>query len=249
MDSVVDAFSGGANVAYHFKRKGMKVIANDLLRFPYHLARAVIENSHEKLTEEDVEGILAPNPPACRAADTMPGYGRKLGRGAGRDAGTFIVDHFYGYYTKPVLHWLDQVWANIQKLPGYKKDLALAALGNTVKAKSAFGQFSRSKMNRKADLEAVASLEQSQLSNPPLSKFIESFKRSVRQLNNLVFDNGKECKAFNLDAAEAVRRYGADVLYLDPPYVTDEITDFRRTSAALTLMLHKPAGESGVKPL
>ncbi len=185
---------------YHFKRKGFKVIANDLLRFPYHLARAVVENSHEKLTEEDVEAILAPNP----------------------DAGTFIVDHFHGYYyTKPVLRWLDQVWANIQKLPGYKKDLALAALGNTVKAKSAFGQFSRSKMHRKAGLEAEASLEQSQLSNPPLSKFIESFRRSVRQLNSLVFDNGQECKAFNLDATEAVRRYGADVLYLDPPYVTE----------------------------
>ena len=199
-ESFLDAFSGGANVAYHFKRKGMKVIANDLLRFPYHLARAVIENSSEKLTDEDVEKLLAPNP----------------------DAGTFIVDQFYGYYyTKPVLRWLDQVWANIQKLHGYKKDLALAALGSTVKAKSAFGQFSRSKMHRKAGLESEASLEQSQLSNPPLSKFIESFKRSVRQLNNLVFDNGKECKAFNLDATEAVRRYGADVLYLDPPYVTE----------------------------
>jgi len=121
-----------------------------------------------------------------------------------RDAGTFIVDHFYGYYyTKPVLRWLDQVWANIQKLHGYKKDLALAALGTTVKAKSAFGQFSRSKMHRRADLDTDASLEQSQLSNPPLSKFIESFRRSVGQLNRLVFDNGKECKAFNLDAAEA----------------------------------------------
>jgi len=137
VESVVDAFSGSGVVAYHFKRKGFKVIPNDLLRFPYHLARAVVENSHEKLTEEDVEGILAPNP----------------------DAGTFIVDHFHVYYyTKPVLRWLDQVWANIQKLPGYKKDLALAALGNTVKAKSAFGQFSRSKMHRKAGLEVEANI-------------------------------------------------------------------------------------------
>jgi adenine-specific DNA-methyltransferase len=199
-ESILDAFSGGANVAYHFKRKGLKVIANDLLRYPHHLARAVVENSSETLSDEDVDRILAPN----------------------ADAGTFIVDHFYGYYyTKPVLRWLDQVWANIQKLHGYKKDLALAALGTTVKAKSAFGQFSRSKMHRRADLDTDASLEQSQLSNPPLSKFIESFRRSVGQLNRLVFDNGKECKAFNLDAAEAVRRFGADVLYLDPPYVTE----------------------------
>ncbi|MCK7511746.1 MAG: DNA adenine methylase [Desulfobacterales bacterium] len=129
-ESILDAFSGGANVAYHFKRKGLKVIANDLLRYPHHLARAVVENSSETLSDEDVDRILAPN----------------------TDAGTFIVDHFYGYYyTKPVLRWLDQVWANIQKLHGYKKDLALAALGTAVEAKSAFGQFSRSKMHRKAE--------------------------------------------------------------------------------------------------
>lgn len=199
-ESFLDAFSGGANVAYHFKRKGLAVIANDLLRFPYHLARAVVENAKERLNDEDVEMLLAPN----------------------ADAGTFIVDHFHGYYyTKPVLEWLDRVWANIQRLPGYKKDLALAALGATVKSKSAFGQFSRSKRHRRAELESAASLEQSQLSNPPLSKFVESFRRTVRQLNRLVFDNGKPCQAVNLDAADAVKRFGADVLYLDPPYVTE----------------------------
>ncbi|MGB9619494.1 MAG: nucleotidyl transferase AbiEii/AbiGii toxin family protein, partial [Armatimonadota bacterium] len=60
--TVLDAFSGGANVAYHLKRKGIKVIANDLLLFPYHVARAVVENSHETLSDEDIERILAPNP-------------------------------------------------------------------------------------------------------------------------------------------------------------------------------------------
>ena len=167
-ESFLDAFSGGANVAYHFKRKGLKVIANDLLRFPYHLARAVIENSTETLSDEEVEMLLAPNP----------------------DAGTFIVDHFHGYYyTKPVLEWLDQVWSNIQRLPGYKKDLALASLGSTVKAKSAFGEFTRSKQTRKADLGSDASLRESQISNTPLSRFVETFRRTVGQLNRLVFDN------------------------------------------------------------
>lgn len=203
--SVLDAFSGGANVAYHLKRKGLKVYANDLLRFPYHLARAVIENSAEKLTDEEIDRILAPNP----------------------DAGSFIEQTFHGYYyTKPVLRWLDQVWANIQRLPGYKKDIALAALGTTVKAKSAFGHFTRSKMQRKGgELDASASLEQSQLSNPPVGKFIDSFRRSAKQLNALVFDNGQECKAFNLEASEAVKQLGADLLYLDPPYVTDFATN------------------------
>lgn len=201
--TVVDAFSGGANVAYHFKRKGLKVIANDLLLFPYHVARAVVENSHETLSDEDIERILAPN----------------------ANAGSFIVDNFSGYYyTKKVLSWLDQVWSNIQKLSGYKKDLALAALGNTVKAKSLYGQFHRSKINLKsdADMETEAGgFKESQLTSIPISSMVESFKRYANQLNRLVFDSGQECKVFYGDAVEAVRKYGADVLYLDPPYITE----------------------------
>ncbi|MDH7601923.1 MAG: DNA adenine methylase [Armatimonadota bacterium] len=200
--TLLDAFSGGANVAYHFKRKGMKVITNDLLLYPYHIARAVVENSHETLSDDDIEAILAPN----------------------THAGTFIVDNFHGYYyTKKVLAWLDQVWANIQKLPGYKKDLALAALGNTVKAKSLYGQFHRSKLNLKADadVETEAGVKENQLVNLPVSSMVESFKRYASQLNKLVFDNGRECRAFHGDAVEAVRKFGADVLYLDPPYITE----------------------------
>ena len=199
--TLLDAFSGGANVAYHFKRKGMKIIANDLLLYPYHIARAVVENSHDVLTDDDIEKILAPN----------------------ANAGSFIVDNFHGYYyTKKVLAWLDQVWANIQKLPGYKKDLALAALGNTVKAKSLYGQFHRSKLNLKADadIEIEAGVKENQLVNLPVSSMVESFKRYANQLNKLVFDNGQECKVFCGDAVEAVRKLGADVLYLDPPYIT-----------------------------
>jgi len=203
--SVLDAFSGGANVAYHLKRQGLQVFANDLLRYPYHLIRAVVENSAETLSDEDIDRILAPN----------------------ADAGDFIVRTFHGfYYSKPVLAWLDQVWANIQKLPGYKKDLALAALGTTVKAKSAFGQFNRSKKNAKADVDsggmmADAGLSNSQLTNVPVSEFVATFRATAKRLNGLVFDNGTACKAFNLDAVDAVRKLGADVLYLDPPYVTE----------------------------
>jgi len=208
--SLLDAFSGGANVAYHFKRQGLQVFANDLLRYPYHLVRAVVENSHDTLSDEDVERILAPN----------------------ADAGDFIVRTFHGYYySKPVLAWLDQVWANIQKLPGYKKDLALATLGTVVKAKSAFGQFNRSKKNAKAELGhdaldadelvADAGLSNSQLTNVPVSEFVATFRATAKRLNGLVFDNGASCKAFNLDAVDAVRKLGADVLYLDPPYITE----------------------------
>jgi len=199
--SLVDAFAGGCNVAYYYKRKGLKVYANDLLSFPYHLARAVIENSKETLSADEVEGLFEPNP----------------------QAGTFCVDHFHGYYfTKPILAWLDNTWANIQKLGGYKKDIALAALGNTCKAKARFGQFSRSKKGMRGKLsDEHERAKHTQLGNMPLSEFTGTFRRYVRQINGLVFDNGQECRAFNADAREVIPKVKADVLYCDPPYVTE----------------------------
>ena len=199
--SLFDAFAGGCNVAYYYKRKGLKVYANDLLSFPYHLARAVIENSKETLSADEVEALFEPNP----------------------QAGTFCVDHFHGYYfTKPILAWLDNAWANIQKLKGYKKDIALAALGNTCKAKARFGQFSRSKKGMRGRLsDDHERAKHTQIGNMPLSEFTETFRRYVRQINGLVFDSGQECRAFNADAREVIPKVKADVLYCDPPYVTE----------------------------
>ena len=56
--SFFDAFSGGANVAYFYKRKGLQVFANDLLKYPYHIARAIIENNTTTLSDEDVEKLF-----------------------------------------------------------------------------------------------------------------------------------------------------------------------------------------------
>ena len=173
--TVVDAFSGGANVAYHFKR-GPRLSPRPAA-LSYHVARAVVENSHETLSDEDIDKILAPN----------------------ANPGSFIVDNFDGYYySKTVLSWLDQVWANIQKLSGYKKDLALAALGNTVKAKSLYGQFHRSQINLKAELQTEADMEteaggfkESQLTDIPIPNMEASFRRYASQLNKLVFDSGQ----------------------------------------------------------
>jgi len=42
--SVLDAFRGSSIVAYMFKKQGLRVVANDRLRFSWHVARAIIEN-------------------------------------------------------------------------------------------------------------------------------------------------------------------------------------------------------------
>jgi len=199
--SLFDAFSGGANVAYFYKRKGLRVTTNDIMSYPYHIARAVIENNNETLSDEEFAALLEKNP----------------------DAGTFITDTFYGYYyTKPILQLLDNVWANAQKLKGYKKDIALAALGHTCKAKAVFGMFNRSKMNRTRKINDLdEGYHSSSIGNIPLSEFVSSFKKYVRQINGLIYDNGQENKAHNGDILKILPEVKADVIYCDPPYITE----------------------------
>jgi len=196
--SVLDAFSGGANVGYFYKRKGLRVVSNDKLAYPHAIARALIENSKETLTDDEIEGIFA----------------------ADSSAGDFCEKHFLGYYfTKQILHFLDVAWANIQKLQGYKKDLALAALGWTVVGKAKFGQFSRSKKGLTKPVSNPEGRETS-LTNIPLDDFQHLFKLHLARINKLVFDNAQENKATRIDAVEAVRGTNCDLVYADPPYIT-----------------------------
>ena len=203
VESVLDLFSGGANVAYYYKKKGLKVIANDLLKYPYHIARAVVENSSVTLSDDDIEMLLAEN----------------------KNAGDFIVKNFHGYYyTKQILEFLDNTYANIQSLSGYKKDIALFTLGATCKAKTSFGEFHRSKKALTKPLREYKALEKhkgSQLGNIPLSDFKKSFVKYIKHANSLVFDNGKECKAYNREALSLLSEVKADVVYADPPYITE----------------------------
>ena len=74
--SVIDAFSGSGVVAYMYKTKGLKVIANDRLRYSYHAARAIVENSGVRISEDELATLLAKNP----------------------KAGTFVQDNFKGLF-------------------------------------------------------------------------------------------------------------------------------------------------------
>jgi len=199
-----DAFCGGANVAYYFKQKGFKVITNDSLDFPTHIAKAVIENSSVKLSDEDVESLLKEN----------------------TSAGDFTAKTFHGYYyTKPILEWLDNTYANIQSLKGYKKDLALSCLGATVKAKALFGEFNRSKKGLKTSITENKNKDdrfgRSSLGNLSVKQFEHTFKWYVKKFNAMVFDNGQENKVYQEDTWDLVPKVKADLVYLDPPYITE----------------------------
>ena len=105
--TVLDAFSGSAVVAYMYKTKGLQVIANDRLRYCHHAAKAIIENNSVRLSEDEIEALLADN----------------------AKAGSFVQDNFKGiFFAKGVHALIDTIRANCDKLSGFKKDIALFGL-------------------------------------------------------------------------------------------------------------------------
>lgn len=106
--SVFDAFAGSGVVAHYFKSRGMRVVANDLLRFNYLASAAMIENDSSRLTDQQIRQVSTPNP----------------------QAGTFIRDNFSGlYFTDDENAWLDNAIANIRELEDPQlRAVALTAL-------------------------------------------------------------------------------------------------------------------------
>ena len=93
--SVLDAFSGSAVVAYMYKTKGFRVVANDRLRYAWHTARAIIENKSVTLSDGEIEALVADNP----------------------KAGDFVQRTFKGIYFSEGLHKvIDAIRANIDAL-------------------------------------------------------------------------------------------------------------------------------------
>ena len=106
-DTVLDAFSGSACVAYEFKRHGYQVHSNDFLRFAFRVAHATIENNGTQLDEDDLHLLLRHN----------------------KRAPTFIQETFADlYFEREEDAFLDNLWANIQQLKNsLKRSLALAS--------------------------------------------------------------------------------------------------------------------------
>jgi DNA adenine methylase len=106
--TVLDAFSGSGCVSYMFKGQGKAVIANDFLKYSYHMVNALVANADERLSEDDVAMLLEPN----------------------AHRGNFIQETFQNiYFSEEDNLFLENTVANIQHLTSsYKRSLAISAL-------------------------------------------------------------------------------------------------------------------------
>ena len=203
--TVFDAFSGGGSVSYEAKKKGYKVISNDVLKINYILAKAIIENNKSQLSKKDVEIIFKGRP--------FKGFMFK----------NYSRVHFF---SKECME-LDLYRKNINKLSSnHKKALALTLLRRAMIRKMPYSRFNilwkKVVQLRDEDFSYKYYKRKRAYHNQSLK---HHFVENLESYNNSIFDNKKKNIALNLDVLKAIKKVKADIIYLDPPY-TGTMNDY-----------------------
>ena len=195
---ILDAFSGGASVSYEAKKRGFRVISNDISLTNYMLAKSLIENSKEILTGEDVYNLFK-----------------------GRPKGGFIYKNYSEvFFFSEECKELDLYRDNIEKLDSpYKKALAFSLMRRAMIRKMPYSRFNIpwKKVKQLRDEEYSYKKYKRRRAYHNLS-FKEHFLENLETYNNAVFDNKNTNITYNQDVFTVLPKVKADLVYLDPPY-------------------------------
>ncbi len=198
-DTVLDLFGGTGSVSHLFKTMRKTVDYNDLLKFNYIIGKALIENSYEKLEAKEIEEIISKNP--------------------GIDYPTFIAKTFKNiFYLNEENEWLDVVITNISRIEDeYKKSIAYFGLFQACIIKRPYNLFHR------ANLYVRTSDVKRDFGNKTTwdKPFPDHFRNAIAEANREIFDNGKKCASYNYDAESFPDELTHDLVYMDPPYVSE----------------------------
>lgn len=198
-DTALDVFGGTGCVSYMFKQKGKNIIYNDLLKFNSIIGKALIENTTETLSEDDIVNILT--------------------RHSNIEYPTFIQDNFKDiFYLDEENKWLDMVVTNIKNIENeYKQSIAWFALFQSCIIKRPYNLFHRKNLYVRTS-EVKRSFGNKKTWD---TSFEQHFKNFVEEANNAVFNNNKDCISINYDALELPKdEYDIDLVYIDSPYVS-----------------------------
>lgn len=215
--TVLDAFGGSSIVSYMFKHMGKSVTYNDNLRFNYLMGRALIQNQHTKLLDDDVQHLF----------EWM----------LDNQCDNFIEATFRGVYYHPLENWfLDLASTGILNMNhyhgaelDYKKCIAYYALFQACIIKRPFNLFHRKNLNIRSRRKDVVR----NFGNKTTweTSFEDYFLRFVNEANRAIFNSGHACRATNQNVFD-IQNVDYDLVYLDPPYLSkpgfNENADYAR---------------------
>lgn len=193
---VLDAFSGSQSIAFLCKKMGKSVITNDLLTFNSQIGKALIENKTEILTQEDIETLFAEN----------------------SDPKTFSLmeDLFTDiFFVREETVFLDSFRSHINELENdYKKALAYSIINRAMTRKVTMGHFAHTQA-----LIYAANPDRVKRNRSLIRPLKEIFLELINEYNSAVFDNLKECRAYNDNILDLLPELSnVDLAYFDPPY-------------------------------
>lgn len=199
--TVLDLFCGGSSVSYELKKRNYKVLSNDILYSSFSLAKAIIENSKEKLvlnlTEEELKKY----------------FDKKIYENI-----KWLENYLYFDYEVKELTML----INFSKtLKSYKKYIFFSLLRRAMIRKIPY-----SRMNIK--WEEIIKLRDEEYSYLKYKRrrayhnktFFYHILDNLESYNNSIFDNKNKNEVYQSDAIELLKNINEniDLVYIDPPY-------------------------------
>lgn len=196
VNTALDAFSGSQSVSYYFKQLGYKTITNDFLSFNNKIGKALIENSNERLDDEDIRLLFEKSPKKSEY--------------------TLMDDVFTGiFFQKEDAEFIDNFRANIPLLKNeYKQALAFAAMNRSLTRKITMGHFGHTQA-----LVYASNPDRIKRNRSLIRPVKELFLEILPKYNDAVFDNGEQNGSFNENILELLPKLeNVDLVYFDPPY-------------------------------
>ena len=208
-----DMFAGTTTVGRHFKRRGFRVVSNDLMQYSYVFGKAYLElNQYPQFDGLDIADNGGPQPKLFPSAEArlehVLAYLNQLEGKRGFiyenycDEGTHDKEHSRMYFSASNAARIDAIrqqiqdWQNAGRLTELEYYVLLAAL-----------------------LEAVPGVSNTSGTYAAFLKFWES--RSQKTLTLMpphLLQSTETHRVFQGDAAALASHLKCDVLYLDPPY-------------------------------
>lgn len=204
-DSAIDLFGGTGVVSWCLKSVGKRVIYNDVLRFNEQVGIALLANDRTTVPED--------------AADDL-GAAR-----AGRDYDDFIARTFDGvYFTSDENRYLDIAAQNIAaETDAFRRGVLWFALGQAAIAKRPYNLFHRKNLYMRG-ADVPRSFGNKATWDTPFPVLVRRF---LGEANRAILPG--RAAAIRGEAHECAEQ--ADLLYLDPPYISakgraDDYADF-----------------------